>query len=1046
MTRQFVVCSFIVVVAIGWGCGSPAEMPDAQSPDTNSSSGRCTSDVSCDDGNFCDGPERCMPSDPGANAHGCVATPPCVPSQRCDEAMDRCVTSCAVNPDADGDHVDSVECMGADCDDADPHRFPGNPEVCDVAGHDEDCDPHSFGGTDADQDGFVSARCCNTGATATEMFCGDDCDDVRRDSHPGATEACEGIDNDCDTAIDEGLLIDEYPDLDFDLHGTSDVTMHHMVCPGAPGWSTTHDDCDETSSVIYGGFVEICDGIDNDCDTRIDENPAPTTWYPDQDADGFGAPPSDPTMLRVVCIPPGDGYSVRSSDCNDHDAMVHPGAHELCNGRDDDCNGLADAPGTSAGDTEDDDRDGFGDVVCGGNDCDDAVATTHPHAQELCNMTDDDCDGVVDGASAMANWYLDLDHDGFGDASSPPIMSCTPQPSRVAIGLDCDDARADVHPGVADPCSVGTPLVDEDCDGQFDESGVRFAFYPDADADGWGTTDRSGVLFRCSAPTGMVGRSGDCADTNPARFPAATETCNVIDDDCDTTVDEDSMQSWYVDADHDGHGVGTAIVACTMPAGRVNVGDDCDDANGGNFPGNTEACNGRDDDCDTMIDDGASTACAALVHSSGVCTAGACTLACATGYQDCDGAIGTGCETDTRRSPATCGTCTNVCHPGDTCGVGTPGTCDLSPVIQVTGGNDWVLALRASGGVAAWGSGASSDLTSAVTTPVPATTVLTGIVRVDASSSNWGLALTAAHTVLSWGNDNQLQLGDGLSTTRGVPLPIAGVSNVVSISTGANHGCVVQADGTVYCWGGCSNGQCGQGDRVTRPTPVRVMPFTDAVEVSATNIGTCVRHGSAGVFHVTCWGPNLNALLGLGTSGGSDQLSPGADVIGLPTNLAELAVIEAHDAMCAVTTDGLLYCWGENTMGTLLGLGTGSPGIVTAASQVPGLTNVTHVAIGTHGGCAIRRGAAAGSSELWCWGSSATIWIPSAAAGMFDMPTATLQPTIVNPVSVSVGSQSMCAALADGTVVCTGSDNQGQLGNGAPNASSQAPVRALLLP
>ncbi|MCB9613603.1 MAG: putative metal-binding motif-containing protein [Sandaracinus sp.] len=221
----------------------------------------------------------------------------------------------------------------------DPDRFPGNVEICDSVGHDEDCDPATFGDRDADGDGFVDALCCND--FEGTMRCGDDCNDRRRDAHPGVPEVCEGLDNDCDGSIDEGLLRMQWPDADRDLHG-DEASEGVMVCPGEPGYSPVRDDCDDTAPTRHRAQLEICDGLDNDCDGVSDEAPVSVPWYPDEDDDGFGA--AGGTV--VISCAPVPGYSTRSSDCNDADRMVNPAAAERCNGIDDDCDGFADAPGT----------------------------------------------------------------------------------------------------------------------------------------------------------------------------------------------------------------------------------------------------------------------------------------------------------------------------------------------------------------------------------------------------------------------------------------------------------------------------------------------------------------------------------------------------------------------------------------------------------------------------------------------------------------------------------------------------------------------------
>ncbi|MEZ4340181.1 MAG: putative metal-binding motif-containing protein [Sandaracinaceae bacterium] len=126
---------------------------------------------------------------------------PCGPSEACDELGMRCLPAeCPEDPalrDADEDGHELVACGGDDCDDTTANRNPGNAEVCDAAGIDEDCDPTTVGGTDADGDGAISAACCN-GST-----CGGDCDDSRPEIRPTATEQCNAIDDNCDGAVDE---------------------------------------------------------------------------------------------------------------------------------------------------------------------------------------------------------------------------------------------------------------------------------------------------------------------------------------------------------------------------------------------------------------------------------------------------------------------------------------------------------------------------------------------------------------------------------------------------------------------------------------------------------------------------------------------------------------------------------------------------------------------------------------------------------------------------------------------------------------------------
>ncbi len=116
----------------------------------------------------------------------------------------------------------------------------------------------------------------------------------------------------------------------------------------------------------------------------------PSTWYKDLDGDGY-----TDGMTQVSCSAPA-GYvsSAQPGDCDDSDASIHPGATELCNGIDDNCDGIIPA------DEQDNDGDGY--RVCDG-DCDDSDPAVNPGAAEVCNGIDDNCDGQIDEGNPPAN-------------------------------------------------------------------------------------------------------------------------------------------------------------------------------------------------------------------------------------------------------------------------------------------------------------------------------------------------------------------------------------------------------------------------------------------------------------------------------------------------------------------------------------------------------------------------------------------------------------------------------------------------------------------
>ncbi|KKR87082.1 MAG: Regulator of chromosome condensation [Candidatus Uhrbacteria bacterium GW2011_GWC2_41_11] len=208
--------------------------------------------------------------------------------------------------------------------------------------------------------------------------------------------------------------------------------------------------------------------------------------------------------------------------------------------------------------------------------------------------------------------------------STPVTPTPTPYPDSDSDGdgydirSDCDDSNISVHPGATEVCDG----KDNDCDGSVDED-VKDNYYRDADVDGYGTT--SSTTQACSVPTGYAVNSLDCDDSDASVHPGAVEQCNGEDDDCDGVVDENVSEiSWYQDADKDGYGnkSGTAKVSCSQTSGYVADHSDCDDSNSSIYPGATETSNGKDDDCDGVIDEGTTSTPTATEETASTCRDG----------------------------------------------------------------------------------------------------------------------------------------------------------------------------------------------------------------------------------------------------------------------------------------------------------------------------------------------------------------------------------------------------------------------------------------
>ena len=372
-------------------------------------------------------------------------------------------------PDADGDGFTDANCGGTDCDDNNVDINPGATEVCD--GIDNDCDGliDEDGNTtfyaDTDSDGFGDPDNSIVDCSAPTGFVLDntDCDDTNAAINPAATEVCDGIDNDCDGLVDEDGDTTFYADTDGDGFGDPNNTV--VDCSAPAGFVLDNTDCDDSDASVNPSATEICDGIDNDCDGLVDED-GNTTFYADTDGDGFG----DPTNSVVDCSTP-TGFVLDNTDCDDTNAAINPVATEVCDGIDNDCDGLVDE------DSVDADGDGFS--TCDG-DCDDTDKDVYPGAPELCDGLDNDCDGIIptdefdqdqDGYSTCQGdcddndsqlnpntvWYADFDDDGFGDSNNT-LTQCLQPDNYVANGLDncvdfANEDQADTNGnGIGDLC------------------------------------------------------------------------------------------------------------------------------------------------------------------------------------------------------------------------------------------------------------------------------------------------------------------------------------------------------------------------------------------------------------------------------------------------------------------------------------------------------------------------------------------------------------------------------------------------------------------
>ena len=517
--------------------------------------------------------------------------------------------------------------IGSDCDDINPEVYPAADEVCD--GVDNDCNEEIdenlgiYYFADFDGDGFgsdqniVEACMLRDGLSSVSG----DCDDNNNTISPIAQEICDELDNDCNELVDDGVTLSFYPDGDGDGYGGMDNPIQACTLP--EGYTTDATDCEDSNAEISPVSIELCDGVDNNCDEQIDENTAldVVVFYEDSDGDGYGNIDS-PTL---ACSAP-EGFVSDPSDCDDEDDDISPVSVELCDDVDNNCNELIDDEDPNLEDASawslDHDGDGYGDASLGmmscvpqegyiadGSDCDDLRSDVYPGAAEVCDGIDNNCDDLVDDEdelldeSTQQTVYVDSDGDGYGNADLIELR-CDLEDGYAENGEDCDDENDQVYPNAPEYCVENSDI---DCDGiesLVDEDAVdRQTWYVDVDGDGFGNPQYQ--LLSCEQIEGTVANNDDCDDTASHIFPGAPEYCDEVDQDCDGVLADPEAQDapqWYADLDEDGFGdLSNFMVACAPDPGFIGDSEDCDDTDPTVFPNSHSIevpLDGIDQDCD----------------------------------------------------------------------------------------------------------------------------------------------------------------------------------------------------------------------------------------------------------------------------------------------------------------------------------------------------------------------------------------------------------------------------------------------------------------
>jgi hypothetical protein len=641
--------------------------------------GYVSNSLDCDDTNAAINPNTIWYADGDGDTYGDLNTTfvGCIPptgfvldSIDCDDLSNSVNLLVTLFQDLDGDGygnpaVSIVNCgplagyvsNSTDCNDNSVSQNPGATEIADNI--DNDCDGTIDEGfsiqtwyLDTDQDGFGGTDSLQSilSPGLNYTLVGGDCNDLLSSINPNAQEICDGLDNNCDGQIDNGItFLTYYADADQDGYG--DASVSQSACSQPSGYVLNNTDCDDTNNAINPNATDIpMNGIDEDCNGQ-DALVVPVSLGIYEFTQAYACP----VLANTVTAQPANAtfstytnqggscteaanvfnnatwntgatlnlnnyneFSIASNSCYNLNLTKLTFTHKVSNVNTIPRWHLRSSIDNFASDIASDsitvntvlnDTIILGPAFSGINQVTFRFYITGISTPNATWRNDNVSLWGTTTTVTPQTYYADSDGDGFGDAAMDTVVCTAPQ-GYVSNNTDCDDTNASINPNsiwYVDPnvstisClqPSGTVSNGNDCDDTNAQLTTTIMYYVDADGDGFG--DEATGVESCSQPQNTITLGGDCDDTNDQIYPGAQEICDGLDNNCNGSIDEGlNTVTYYVDSDNDGFGIGSGSLFCNDPGTGFSLNNlDCDDSNNQINPTAVDIIdNGIDENCD----------------------------------------------------------------------------------------------------------------------------------------------------------------------------------------------------------------------------------------------------------------------------------------------------------------------------------------------------------------------------------------------------------------------------------------------------------------